>query len=144
MTPQAMTALHALCFSVPRPWTAEAFAALLTSPLVFFCGTEQGFILGRVVAGEAELLTLAVHPDARRRGMGRQLLAEFHARAQARAATEAFLEVAADNLPAIGLYTAGGYVRAGLRRGYYSRAPRKPVDALILRKDLGPPAGQSF
>jgi len=140
MTPEAnfeaLAALHGRCFTSPRPWNAAEFAALLAGPGVFLLGDAAGFVLGRALAGEAELLTLAVAPEARRRGAARLLLAAFEAGAVARGAAEAFLEVAADNAPALGLYQGAGWVEAGRRRGYYRRAEGPATDALILRKVL--------
>lgn len=128
--------LHARCFTSPRPWSAEEFAALLADASVFLCHAPQGFLLGRVAADEAELLTLAVAPEARRQGTGRRLLDDFHAECRRRGAVTAFLEVAADNLPAIALYAAAGWHESGRRRGYYRRPDAAPCDALILRRDL--------
>ena len=48
-----------------------------------------------------------------------------------------FLEVAHDNLPALGLYEAAGFARAGLRRGYYDRGAAGSADAVVMRLDLG-------
>lgn len=139
--PADLAALHALCFTRPRPWSADEFAALLAGPGAFLAGDATAFALGRAVAGEAELLTLAVHPDARRRGRGRACLAAFEAAARARGATRAFLEVAADNAPARALYAAAGYAEAGRRRGYYAGPGGAAVDALILARTLAGPGG---
>ena len=133
MTPKALAALHARCFPAhPRPWSAAEFSDLIGNRLNFLLIRPQGFLLGRVVADEAELLTLAVAPEARRRGVGRALLAEFAHTSHARGAREAFLEVASDNAPAIALYASADWQRAGTRRGYYAPG----IDALILRRDL--------
>ena len=73
MTPDALASLHKLCFVTPAPWDAASFAGFLADPLAFLLVEgDAGFLLGRAVAGEAELLTLAVAPEARRRGLGRQ------------------------------------------------------------------------
>lgn len=64
--PPELAALHARCFTSPRPWLAREFAALLGHASIFLCHAPQGFLLGRVVVDEAELLTLAVTPEARR------------------------------------------------------------------------------
>ncbi|MHC0054773.1 GNAT family N-acetyltransferase [Actibacterium sp. D379-3] len=136
MTPDALADLHAACFTTPRPWGADEFRALLDSPGAFLVGDAQGFALGRVLAGEAELLTLAVHPRARRQGLGRHWLYAFESEARARDADTAFLEVAADNTAARALYRLAGYAEAGRRPGYY-RPPEGPrIDALVLRKVL--------
>lgn len=127
--------MHARCFTRPRPWSAAEFAALLGGPGVFLCAGDAGFLLGRVVLDEAEVLTLAVRPEARRRGAGRALLATFEAEAAARGAAAAFLEVAGDNAAALALYRGAGFAEAGRRRGYFGAG----ADALALRKALGRP-----
>src|SRR5207344_849006 len=101
MTPEALARLHALAFDdTPRPWTAAEFAGLLAEPTTLLVTIEGGFALGRAAAGEAELLTLAVHPDARRRGHGAELLRRFEAAAATRGADEVLIEVAVINAPA--------------------------------------------
>jgi len=138
MTPDALAALHARCFTAPPPWSAPSFAALLDEPNVFLIHDPQGrgFLLGRVVAGEAELLTLATAPEARRTGLARGLMERFDAVARARGAETAFLEVAETNIPARALYAACGWVENGRRPGYYVGASGAPVAALILCKSL--------
>jgi ribosomal-protein-alanine N-acetyltransferase len=141
MTPEGLAALHALAFTdAPRPWTAAEFAALMAEPSTVLAARGEGFALGRVTGPEAELLTLAVHPAARRRGIGRALVSAFEAAAAARGAVEACLEVAATNAAARSLYQGLGYSPAGRRAGYYRRAGAPPIDALVLRKGL--PAGR--
>ena len=136
MTPEDMAALHGRCFTTPRPWSAAAFAALLTDPLCFALTEPGALLLGRAVAGEAELLTLAVAPEARRHGIAARLLAGFLAEAAARQAETAFLEVAADNQAAIALYQRGGFAPAGRRRGYYARPDGPALDALVMTRGL--------
>ena len=133
MTPEVLAALHARCFPAhPRPWSTGEFSELLDNRLNFLLIRPQGFLLGRVVADEAELLTLAVAPEARRRGVGRALLAEFAHTSHARGAREAFLEVASDNAPAIALYASAGWQRAGTRRDYYAPG----IDAMVMRREM--------
>lgn len=137
MTAAELAILHARCFSTPRPWTQAEFAGFLSDPLVFLLVEgDAGFLLGRAVAGEAELLTLAVAPEARRRGLGQRLVSRFLYQARLRGAESAFLEVAADNAPAQALYARAGFAPAGRRRGYYQGADGRAVDALVLRKAL--------
>ena len=66
MTPKALAQLHAACFTTPRPWAADEFAALLATPGILLLTADDGFLLGRVAAGEAELLTLAIDPALHR------------------------------------------------------------------------------
>ncbi|WGH80049.1 GNAT family N-acetyltransferase [Jannaschia ovalis] len=134
MSAPALARLHARCFTGAARWSEAAFAEALADPRCFFCpegGDGTGFALGRVIAGEAELLTLAVAPERRRQGTGRALLQGFEAEAMRRAATDAFLEVAADNVAARGLYAAQGWIETGRRRGYFAG-----IDALTLHKVL--------
>lgn len=139
MTPDTMARLHQAAFTTPPPWRAESFAALLAEPPVFAIASPCGraFVLGRAIAGEAELLTLATHPDARRQGLARRLLARFETEARARGAEVAFLEVAETNTAACALYAASGWHRAGRRPAYYPAvAGEGRVAAVIMRKTL--------
>lgn len=138
MTPAALADFHASCFTSPPPWSAESFAALLASPHVFLIidPEDRAFVLGRIVLDEAELLTLATAPTARRSGLARQLMSDFEAEARARGATTAFLEVAEDNAPARALYAGCGWVQNGLRPGYYVREGQSNVAAISLCKPL--------
>ncbi|WP_095589529.1 GNAT family N-acetyltransferase [Actibacterium ureilyticum] len=140
MTPEALADLHVLCFTSPRPWTATEFRDLLRAPGTFLATVADGFVLGRVIADEAELLTIAVHPDARRAGHGARLLRAFIDGARARGATRAFLEVAADNAAARGLYAAQGFTECGQRPGYYRGPDGRATDALVLERALTDPA----
>ena len=131
-----LAAIHAASFVVPRPWSDVEFVRLLASPRVFLLTEPDAFLLARVVADEAELLTLAVAPADRRKGIGRRLVGQFLAASRSRGANRAFLEVSADNPAAIVLYRAMGFVEAGHRKGYF-RAPDGPsADALVLSFNL--------
>jgi ribosomal-protein-alanine N-acetyltransferase len=134
----ALSDVHALSFDAP--WSAPDLAALLGSPGVFALGARDGaaihgFILARAIAGEAEILTLAVDPNHRREGLGRALLVAAEGAARTAGAEALFLEVAADNPAAVALYQTAGLEVVGRRHGYYARAGRA-VDALVLRKNL--------
>ena len=134
----ALARTHASAFEAP--WPPEAFAGLLNSPGVFALAAVDGqpvaLILMRAIAGEAEVLTLAVEPSHRRQGLARSLLHAGLELVAAQGAEAAFLEVAADNPAALGLYHAMGFVKAGHRGGYYKRADGPAVDALVLRRTL--------
>jgi ribosomal-protein-alanine N-acetyltransferase len=143
----ALAELHAACFE--DVWDQSALAALLAMPGAFAliaeiggAGSEDGlpgFIMVRAIAGEAEVLSLGVRPAARRRGLGRRLLAAALAEAGAHGAAKLFLEVAIDNLPARALYLAGGFAQVGRRANYYSR-PGEAATALVLAKAIRPVA----
>lgn len=136
MTPQALAALYAAAFPASRGWSAAEFEDLLTSPHCFLVSSKHAFALGRVVADEAELLTIATHPDQQGQGLGRQCLRGFQEEATSRGATSAFLEVAGDNPAAINLYESEGWQRTGLRKGYYARETGPSVDAVLMGKTL--------
>lgn len=142
MTPEALAALHARCFRTPAPWSAADFSGFLSDPLCFLLvEADAGFLLGRAVAGEAELLTLAVQPEARRRGLGRRLFARFLYQARLRGAERAFLEVSAENGAALALYDSAGFTAAGRRKGYYQTPGGPAIDALVLQRDLAVAVG---
>ena len=131
---QGLADLHADVFDAP--WSAAAFADLLGQAGVFAEGDEGGFILIRIVADEAEILTLGVRPEARRQGLGGRLVQSASGRASRLGATRLFLEVAEDNLSARALYDGLGFETAGRRRRYYPRTEGPAVDALLLVLDL--------
>jgi [ribosomal protein S18]-alanine N-acetyltransferase len=135
--------LHAEAFAQigDQPWTREAIATLLAMPgafglIGFIDGTPAGLVIARGAAGEAEILTLGIVPDARRRGLARLLVDETASRAAAEGAERLFLEVAEDNLAAQSLYAGAGFVRVGRRPDYYARTSGARVAALILARPL--------
>ena len=133
MTPKDMTALHALCFTTPRPWTEHEFDKLISSNGVKVSASPLGFVMTREVAGEAELLTIAVHPDHRRSGIASALLHQAIANLSAE---KLFLEVANDNLGAHAFYEKHGFTLTGTRKAYYRRADGSRLDARLYSKLL--------
>lgn len=132
MTTEELARIHAASFTRPRPWNAAEFEGFLADPTCRLIARDQGFILGRCILDEAELLTLAVAPEARRQGLARSLLHSFDAAMRDAGAVTAFLEVAADNIAAQALYAGAGWQNAGRRRDYYGGG----VDAQVMRKAL--------
>lgn len=136
---EALSAVHRRAFT--PGWGPEEIADLASGPGAFGLIVEAqaplGMILCRAMVGEAEVLTLAVDPDARRRGVARALVAAAAVAAKAAGAEVLFLEVAVDNDPALGLYASQGFVRAGRRPSYYDRGGGVYVDAVVMRLDLG-------
>ena len=135
MTPAELSALHQAAFVHERGWSAAEFADLLQNRFVTLHHRPHGFALSRTLAGESELLTLAVDPAFQGRGLGRQLLRDWIASAAGNAET-AFLEVASDNHAALSLYASEGFDRSGLRRGYYARSGAPFADAILMRRQL--------
>ncbi|MDN3567545.1 GNAT family N-acetyltransferase [Paeniroseomonas aquatica] len=130
-----MAALHAAAFPPAEAWGAGAMALMLEMPGAFgLWRPGAGLVLARAAGGEAEILTLAVAPAARRRGLGAALLAGALQGAVLRGAAAMFLEVAAGNAAALALYRAAGFAEVGRRHRYYADGS----DALVLRRDLSP------
>jgi [ribosomal protein S18]-alanine N-acetyltransferase len=138
VTPGALAATHAAAFEDERAWTEAEFAGLLAQPGVILCGTPRSFALGRVTLDDAEVLTLATVPAARRQGLARAALVALTAGAARAGAVRMFLEVAEDNLAAIALYHSCGFLQVGRRPGYYARLSGPKVAALVMEKALGP------
>lgn len=132
--PVALAALHAQAFAAP--WSAREFADLLSQPGVLAIEETDGFILIRVVLDEAEILTLAVIPTARRLGLGRRLVEEGAVVATQAGAARLFLEVAEDNTPARALYDRAGFRQIGRRKAYYTQANGSRTDAVVMSRDL--------
>jgi ribosomal-protein-alanine N-acetyltransferase len=135
----AMAAAHVEAFA-HKAWREDEFEDLLEGEGIFGFlaadGAPLGLILCRVAAGEVEVLTVGVTPDARRKGLALALMSAGLDAAREAGAAEAFLEVAVDNDGAIALYELMGFARTGLRKAYYDRGPEGFVDALVMRLDL--------
>ncbi len=136
--------LHALyteCFD--EPFAEASVRTLLASPgmwaaLAWRSSSKDrrmpaGFAIARHAADEAEIVSIGVHPAARRAGVGAALLADVMARSVAHGAAAIFLEVAEDNAAAIALYLSAGFEKVGRRPDYYRRKTSRPVAALIMR-----------
>lgn len=132
----AIAALHAASFQ--RGWGEDEFHRLLIDRAVVahraMVGRRMiGFILSRMAAGEAEILSVAIAPAWRGRGFARPLL-DLHLRRLAGLGVRAvFLEVDENNAPARRLYRKAGFVEVGGRKAYY----REGASAVVLRRDLG-------
>lgn len=135
--PAHLARLEALCFS--QPWSEAGLAAELHNPAARFrvaedgCGAVLGYLGVHCAAGECYIDNVAVFPQARRRGVGRALLADLVAWARAEQCAFVTLEVRPSNTPAIALYQSFGFAEAGRRRRFY-RDPEE--DALILTLTL--------
>ena len=131
----ALVALESACFAVP--WSAAALAEELENPHAAFqvAVDETGRVLGYVglycVADEGQIANVAVAPAARRQGVARALLAALARLARERGLSRLTLEVRVSNAPAVALYEGAGFVRDGVRPGFY-RQPRE--DAAIYSR----------
>ena len=136
MTARALAALSARAYRHMQPWTEAQYAETLATPHHLLTCRDGAFVLGQVIADEAEILALACDPDRQRQGLASAALADFLTHAQARGATRVLLEVADSNPGAIGFYTRHGFVRAGLRRRYYHLPDGNRADALVMTRPL--------
>ena len=135
----ALWTLDRLCFPVEDAFSLGTFRRLLQdgrqlgfrfdeprapSPLAFIIALREG--------AAADIVTLDVHPEHRRRGLGRALLRHLHAVLRSAATREVTLQVAEDNGGAQRLYAAEGYAAVGVARGYYGGGR----DAVLMRLEL--------
>ncbi|TXL57220.1 GNAT family N-acetyltransferase [Aeromicrobium terrae] len=135
---QAIVALERAAFG-DDAWSVELVDAELLHGSAAVVDAD-GEVLGWVaVRGDepADLTRVAVHPDARRRGLGRALVDGAVDLARLEGADRMLLEVAATNGPAIQLYRSAGFVEISRRRGYYGAG----VDALVM--ELAPLGGHA-
>ena len=122
------------------PWSIESIRETIGMPWIFthvaedVTGAVVGYVFCREVAGESEILNLAVDPESRRGGVGRQLLTAALDWLVVRGAQETFLEVRESNVAAIKLYEGAGFRAVGRRPDYYQR----PVEDAILYRRPGP------
>lgn len=133
-----MAATHKAAFTQSRPWNAEEFRVLCDDPLTQVFGAARCFALVRSILSEDELLTIATHPDHQRRGLAAQVMQDWLSAAKGR--ERAFLEVAADNAPALALYRRFGFTQCGQRRDYYLHPDGQRTDALVLARALTAPS----
>ena len=138
---QRLAQLHAQGFY--RGWPVADFVAFLAdsaTPAYVACDARRriaGFALIRLVADESELLTIAVDPKWRGKGVGRALLQAVFADLMLSPARKMFLEVDEQNLPAIALYKRLGFATMSARKGYYPRPDGTAATALVMSRDLG-------
>ena len=129
--------LQAACF--PDPWTELDISEILSTPACvgLICQIRQqpvGFSLNYVHPGESEILSIGVAPSFRQQGIAHYMLSHLYDICQQKNSQRLFLEVAADNQPALALYQQQGFDQIGERPNYYKNADGKRLDALILRK----------
>jgi len=91
-----------------------------------------GFVIGRSILDEAEILYIGVDCEFQRYGFALELMQSAIKEAKARRATMLYLEVAEDNHPACNLYKRLGFDAVGRRQGYYLKADGSRVDAINL------------
>lgn len=139
-----LAAIHAHAFR--HGWPATEMEALLADPTVTVVVAREGrtafhrrpvgFIMVRAAADEAEVLTIAVDPSRRGRGIGRHLMDEMIRRLYFMRVGSLFLEVDEGNAPALMLYRRLGFKTVGQRRNYYGQSSGPAANALVMRADL--------
>ena len=105
----------------PQSTSADDFASYL-----------GGYLLATIIDGEAEILSIGVTPDRQRQGVGKRLLQHFFDHGTSQKMARVVLEVAEDNVPALGLYRDFGFVAFGRRKGYYKQGNQK-IDAIMMK-----------
>ncbi len=138
--------LHARAFPPHQAWDAPFISRILDLPgntglLAETSKGPAGFILYSRVADEGEILTIAVLPEMRRRGIGRRLLSGAMAEMGMHGVRRIFLDVDAENRAAVALYEDMGFVRVGLRKAYYKQPDGSHRNALMLAWAFGEGCG---
>lgn len=128
---KSLASLEKLCFS--HPWSEQSLRDSLSNPDNYFYFIEKdGIIVGYIgfnkIIDEGYIYNVAVHPDFRRKGLGRALV-DYVIKAHSSKLAFLTLEVRPSNTPAIELYRSFGFKKAGERRDYYSNPTE---DALLL------------
>lgn len=123
-------------------WTAADYKAIAHGEfpdrfcLLAASDEIEGVLVGSVIAPEAEIINIVVHPDRRRHGLARGLMRAAMDRMGHSGARKVRLEVRESNIAAVSLYESLGFRRAGLRREYYTFPDGKRENALVLETPL--------
>ena len=127
--------IERLCFA--EPWSEQALELLLSEDAVGYACVRDGHVLaygGMLIAPfEGQITNVAVHPEARRQGLGRCVTEALIRDAEERGLEQIALEVRASNAAAIALYESLGFAVAGRRKNFYRRPAE---DALVMVKAL--------
>ena len=136
MTPFEMAKLHLASGSLTRPWSESEYKNLLATDTNRFFYVESGFLVGRLISPDAEILNVIIHPDYRRLGKASKLIGMFEKEAKDAGSSRCFLEAAESNSSAKKLYNALGYLKVGQRINYYKFIDGRKDDAAILSKEI--------
>lgn len=128
------------------PWSSQQLRQSIETSDVFWVALEQRSIIAYCVlmpvAGQCELLNLAVHSKWQGKGVGRICLSHVFQQAQLQSIEEIFLEVRETNQAAIKLYLNSGFRSVGCRKNYY-QVEGHGEDALIMQRVLSKDASCS-
>ena len=126
---EELSNLHKKCFP-NKPWSADEFRDLQKSGCEIIM-SQNGFIVYRIAVDEAEIITIGVNPEMRRKGIASAMIGIIEKNLKNQGVKKIFLEVSATNIPAQKLSENLGYKTVGLRPKYYDG-----VDAIVMAKDL--------
>lgn len=123
----------------PFPWSEGIFRDCVRvgylCRVIEFRGQISGYGIMSFGADEAHLLNICMRPDLREQGVGRKLLTYLLDYARKASMLAVFLEVRPSNPIAIHLYESMGFVRVGMRKGYYQGSPQRE-DAWVYKLEL--------
>lgn len=134
VSPHDLAATHKAAFGPQAGWGAGDFAGYLTDPKALVFGSGQCFALVRLAGPEAEILTLATHPDVQKQGRATNLLRNVLRHLEAVKVEEVFLDVSDQNTAARALYARCGFTGFALRHNYYKNG----TTAICMKAVLSP------
>jgi ribosomal-protein-alanine N-acetyltransferase len=134
VSPHALAATHKAAFGPQTGWGAGDFANYLADPKTLVIGTEKCFELVRLAGPEAEILTLATHPDIQRQGRATTVLRDILRHLKTVNVEEVFLDVSDQNTAARALYARCGFTGFALRHNYYKNG----TTAICMKAVLSP------
>ncbi|MDG1286548.1 MAG: GNAT family N-acetyltransferase [Rickettsiales bacterium] len=123
--------------SFPKGWDAAQFTELLGSGVRGWLIAGSAFILIRTAADEAEIITLATTPSARRQGHAESLLKHAISILCCTTTNRFFLEVRDGNEAGAALYLKHGFTQIATRSRYYGMPDGTRKDALVMELALG-------
>jgi ribosomal-protein-alanine N-acetyltransferase len=124
--------------SFEQPYSREILSQELKIKAAYLrVATHRKKIIGYIdfwlVHDEMELISIAVDPEFKRRGVGESLMQEMLRFAHLNGAKAIYLDVRRSNVTAQALYEKFGFVKVGVRRRYYSD---NQEDAIMMKKAL--------
>lgn len=131
MTPDGLARTHGAAFPA-KGWPAGDFATYLASDNMALLGDDSCFVVLRLAGPEAEVLTLATHPDTQGQGRATAMLGDALAWLGARGVVDVFLDVAEDNVAARALYQRHGFTAFATRKNYY----KNKTSAICMKRTL--------
>ena len=138
-----MARVHGLAFG-EKAWSEKEICAVLTTPYTYALGVGDktslfSFIIYRCLAPSIEILTVCTDPGYRRRKLANNLIKKMIGLHRKQGIIEVFLEVAANNSSAIGLYDGLNFEKIAVRPNYYKQTDGNRLDALVMKADISEP-----